>query len=217
MSAPILVPDHDARDVLRATVAQFGARAALVSALGPQTLCILEMLRQDGLALPVYFLDTGCHFAETLAFRGRVEAHFGIEIRAVQPALDPGPLYATDPDRCCAIRKVEPLQRLLGGFDAWVSGIRADQTVDRAEASPVEWDTRFGLWKVNPLLRWTRGDVESFLSRHEVPTNPLLSLGYRSVGCAPCSTPSSGERDGRWAGLAKTECGLHRRGAAAAK
>ena len=217
MSAPLLVPDHDAHEVLRATVTQFGHRAALVSALGPQTLCILEMLRQDNLSLPVYFLDTGCHFAETLAFRRQVEDHFGIVIRAVSPAVDPGPLYTTDPEGCCAARKVEPLRRLLSGFEAWVSGIRADQTGDRASASPVEWDTSFHLWKVNPLLRWTRGDVDAYLSRHGVPTNPLLSRGYRSVGCAPCTAPSTEERGGRWAGLAKTECGLHRRGAVEGK
>ncbi|MBM4389660.1 MAG: phosphoadenylyl-sulfate reductase [Deltaproteobacteria bacterium] len=214
MSAPVPLATGDARELLRATVAQFGPRAALVSALGPQTLCILQLLRQEGLSLPTFFLDTGCHFAETLAFRQEVERHFGVEVHAVRPALDPGPLHATDPERCCAIRKVQPLQQLLGGFEAWVSGIRAEQTADRAEAAAVEWDLRFGLWKVNPLLGWSRATVDEFLSRHGVPTNPLLASGYRSIGCAPCTQPSTDERGGRWPGLAKTECGLHRRSSA---
>jgi phosphoadenosine phosphosulfate reductase len=123
-----------------------------------------------------------------------------------------GPLYRLRPDQCCHDRKVLPLRRAVAGYDAWLSGIRGDQTAHRAAARVVQWDARFGLVKVSPLLGWTRRDVWQFILDHDVPYNPLHDQGYPSIGCWPCTAPVAAggdERAGRWAGTGKTECGLH--------
>jgi phosphoadenylyl-sulfate reductase (thioredoxin) len=172
----------------------------------------------------VFTLDTGFLFAETYALWSRLEERRSIRIRAVKaelPALDRGrpPPWETDPDGCCHARKVLPLRAALGALDAWVTGIRRDQTPDRAHAKVVEWDDRFGLVKVNPLAAWTSAQVWEHVRRFDVPTNPLHDQGYLSIGCAPCTSPvRPGEdpRAGRWRGREKTECGLHADRAASA-
>jgi phosphoadenosine phosphosulfate reductase len=123
-----------------------------------------------------------------------------------------GPLYVVNPDQCCHDRKLVPLRRAVAGADAWISAIRADQSAHRARARVVGWDAKFGLVKVNPLLRWTNRDVWAFLVTNQVPYNPLHDQGYPSIGCWPCTQAirsGDDERAGRWAGQAKTECGLH--------
>jgi phosphoadenosine phosphosulfate reductase len=193
----------------------------LASALGPQSLAILDMLQRARLAVDVLFLDTGLHFAETLALKEEVERRYGLRIRAVEPELSLSEqarrcgerLWQRDPDRCCAERKLEPMRRALAGYDAWISGIRRSQSPARARAQPLEWDARHGLHKVNPLVAWSREQVERYLREHDVPRHPLLARGYASVGCRPCTSPlapgESDERAGRWRGTAKDECGLH--------
>jgi phosphoadenosine phosphosulfate reductase len=124
-------------------------------------------------------------------------------------------VYAHHPDRCCHDRKIVPLRRAIVGYDAWISAIRADQSADRSRARVVGWDGKFGLMKINPLLRWSRRDVWAYIVTHDVPYNPLHDQGYPSIGCWPCTRAVSkdeadeDERAGRWAGQAKTECGLH--------
>jgi phosphoadenylyl-sulfate reductase (thioredoxin) len=121
-------------------------------------------------------------------------------------------LWGRDPDRCCDLRKVQPLRATLTAFDAWISAVRRDQTPDRADTPVVAWDGKFGLVKVNPLVRWTFDDVREYASTNDVPYNPLHDRGYPSIGCMPCTTPvAPGEdpRAGRWRGREKTECGLH--------
>ena len=128
-------------------------------------------------------------------------------------AKNGGPLYVTNSDQCCNDRKVVPLRRAVAGYDAWISAIRADQSTHRAKTSVVGWDKKFELAKVNPLLNWSKRDVWAFIVTHDVPYNPLHNQGYPSIGCWPCtravSVGEDDERAGRWAGQAKTECGLH--------
>jgi phosphoadenosine phosphosulfate reductase len=162
----------------------------------------------------VIFLDTGYLFEETLAFRRDFAARYGLNVIDVQPEHDPGPLYLTDPDRCCSIRKVEPMARVLPGYDAWASAIRRDQGASRAHTEVVEYHEADGhpLVRVHPLAYWERADVWRYILERGVPYNPLLDAGYSSLGCWPCTRKTGtgeAERAGRWSGTAKTECGLH--------
>ena len=147
-------------------------------------------------------IDTGVLFPETLATWRAFEERFGIEVE-VQDAT--GPWSA---ERCCGTAKVDALERALAGVDAWITGVRREQSPTRAHAEPVEWDERRGIWKLNPLATWTEEDVWRRIAERDLPYHPLHDEGYASVGCAPCTLPGAG-RAGRWAGSAKTECGLH--------
>jgi phosphoadenosine phosphosulfate reductase len=208
------------RDVLRWAVERFYPRLTMATAFGPEGCVILHLLSEIEPRVRVFNLDTGYQFAETLALRDRIAERYGIEVEMIRPsttvaeyeALHGGPVYAHDTDRCCADRKLGPLRRAVAGYDAWISAIRADQSAHRKQASVVGWDAKFGLVKVNPLLTWTKRDVWAFVVSNKVPYNPLHDQGYPSIGCWPCTrpvTPGGDERDGRWAGQAKTECGLH--------
>jgi phosphoadenylyl-sulfate reductase (thioredoxin) len=206
-------------EILAAVAPRFPGRIALASSFGPEDCVLVDVVARAGLPVDIFTLDTGFLFAETYALWTRLEEKYDVRIRAVKadlpgPAIVPGrpPPWEADPDACCAARKVEPLRAALGALDAWVTGIRRDQTPDRANAKVVEWDGRFGLVKVNPLAAWTSAQVWDHARRHAVPTNPLHEQGYLSIGCAPCTTPVKlGEdpRSGRWRGREKTECGLH--------
>ena len=201
---------------------RFAHRLAFATGFGPEGLVLLDLIARHRLPVDVFTLDTGLFFPETYALWQRLEARYGFTIRAVRPALSVAEqaarhgdaLWAHEPDRCCSLRKVEPLAAALAPHEAWISAIRADQTPDRAAARVVERDRRHGLVKVNPLLAWSSDDVWAHLRAHEVPTNPLHEQGYPSLGCWPCTSPvGPGEdpRAGRWRGHVKTECGLHSR------
>src|SRR5262249_47720592 len=181
--------------------------------------CLIHMLAEIEPGVRIFNLDTGYQFSETLEVRERILERYGIEVEYVRPeqsaaefeAQHGGPLYVTNPDRCCHERKVVPLRRAVTGYDAWISAIRRDQTTHRAAAGVVQWDGKFSLVKVNPLLSWTRQDVWNFIVKHDVPYNPLHDRGYPSIGCWPCTRPvaeGEDERAGRWAGKVKKECGL---------
>jgi phosphoadenosine phosphosulfate reductase len=168
----------------------------------------------------ILFLDTGYHFPETIGTRDAVAAVYDVNVRTLLPlitveqqAAEHGPdLWQRDPDACCAIRKVEPLERGLSEYDAWVTGMRRQDAPTRKAIDVVGWDARRDMVKLNPLAAWTQDDVERYAEEHGVLMNPLRQLGYPSIGCAPCTRPvAEGEdpRAGRWAGKAKTECGLH--------
>jgi phosphoadenosine phosphosulfate reductase len=148
-------------------------------------------------------IDTGVLFAETLATWRAFEERFGIDVEIEDATGD-----WTGPEHCCGERKVAALERALGGVDAWITGIRREQSPTRAGAQPVEWDDKRGIWKFNPLYDWTEKDLWKRIAERELPYHPLHDQGYSSIGCAPCTQPGAG-REGRWAGLAKTECGLH--------
>jgi phosphoadenosine phosphosulfate reductase len=213
---------RSAGEILAAAAARFPGRIGFATGFGAEGCVLVDLAARGGIALDVFTLDTGALFAETYALWSRLEERYGITIRGVRgdvPAVAPGgrPLWETDPDRCCELRKVLPLRAEVSRFDAWVTAIRRDQTPDRANAAIVEWDDRFGLVKVNPLAAWTSEDVRDHVKAHGVPTNPLHEQGYASIGCAPCTTPvAPGEdpRAGRWRGREKKECGLHARPAA---
>jgi phosphoadenylyl-sulfate reductase (thioredoxin) len=204
-------------EILAAVAPRFPGRIALASSFGPEDNLLLDVIARAGLPVEVFTLDTGFLFAETYQLWTRIEERYGIRIRAAkaeQAPLDRSrpPPWEADPDACCAARKVEPLRAMLATLGAWVTGIRRDQTPERAGAKVVEWDARFGLVKVNPIASWTSDDVWAYLRRFEVPTNPLHAQGYLSIGCAPCTTvvkPGEDPRSGRWRGREKTECGLH--------
>src|SRR5262249_28222998 len=151
---------------------------------------------------------------ETLELRERIKERYGIEVEYIYPEMTVpeyeeehgGPLYRHRPDQCCYDRKVLPLRRAVAGYDAWISAIRGDQTAHRTAACLVQWDAKFSLVKVNPLLTWTKNDVWNFIARHDIPYNPLHDEGYPSIGCWPCTRPVSegeDERAGRWAGTVK--------------
>jgi phosphoadenosine phosphosulfate reductase len=206
--------------ILRWSVETFGSRLTMATAFGAEGCCIIHMLADLGGSTRVFNLDTGYQFPETLELRERIKAKYGIEVELVRPELNVmeyemehgGPLYEHRPDQCCYDRKVLPLRRAVAGYAAWISSIRRDQTEHRARAGVVQWDAKFGLVKVNPLLNWTKKEVWAFLLKHDVPYNPLHDRGYPSIGCWPCTRPvdaGESERAGRWAGSVKKECGLH--------
>jgi phosphoadenosine phosphosulfate reductase len=208
------------RAILEWAVERFHSRLTMATAFGAEGCVLLHLIAEIEPSVRVFNLDTGYQFAETLALRDRIAERYGIAVELVRPetsvaeyeAQHGGPVYVSNPDQCCYDRKVVPLRRVLFGYDAWITAIRADQSADRAGARVVERDQKFGLVKINPLLNWTRRDVWAFIVTHKVPYNPLHDQGYSSIGCWPCTRSAGGgadERAGRWAGHAKTECGLH--------
>jgi phosphoadenosine phosphosulfate reductase len=208
------------QEILRWAVETFATKLTMATAFGPEGCAILHMLSEIDTNVRVFNLDTGYQFAETLELRERIARRYGIEVEYIRAestvpeyeASNGGPIFATDPDRCCRDRKILPLRRAVEGYDAWISAIRADQSAHRAKADVVGWDSKFGLVKINPLLKWTKRDVWAFVVTNNVPYNPLHDQGYPSIGCWPCTKPvhqGEDERAGRWAGQAKTECGLH--------
>ncbi|WP_448539556.1 phosphoadenylyl-sulfate reductase [Roseiflexus sp.] len=198
----------------------FHPRLALTCSFsGPSGMVLLDMVVRSGLDMTVIFLDTDLLFPETYELAALAEQRYGIPIQRRRPALSleeqerqEGPhLYARDPDRCCHLRKVTPLTETLRDYDAWISGIRRDQSNTRATVHLLEWNTRHNLVKINPLAFWSDRQVWTYIHTHRVPYNPLLDQGYPSIGCTPCTRPASASnpRAGRWVGFAKTECGLH--------
>jgi phosphoadenosine phosphosulfate reductase len=148
-------------------------------------------------------IDTGVLFGETLATWRAFEQRFGVHVEVAEAR---GPW--TGPERCCGEAKVDALERALAGADAWITGIRREQSPTRAGAQPVEWDGKRSMWKFNPLVEWTERDLWARIHARDLPYHPLHDRGYASIGCAPCTQPGSG-REGRWTGSDKTECGLH--------
>ena len=207
-----------AQEVLRWAVDIFGDRFVIASSMGDGLLAHLAAGVASG--VDVLFLDTGYHFAETIGTRDAVASVYDVRVRTVLPLLtveqqaaEHGPeLFRRDPDACCAIRKVEPLNRGLEPYLAWASGIRRDEAATRRDVGVVEWDARRSKVKVNPVAAWTQADVDAYVAEHGVLVNPLAYDGYPSIGCAPCTrrvAPGQDARAGRWAGSGKTECGLH--------
>jgi len=209
-------------EVLRWAVDRFHPRLLMATAFGAEGCCIIHMLADIQPAVHVINLETGYQFPETLELRERIRAKYGIEVEYIRPELTVaeyeaehgGPLYELRPDQCCHDRKVLPLRLAVERIApmAWISAIRKDQTADRAAADLIQWDPKFRLVKVNPLLNWTKKDVWAFIVKHDVPYNPLHDRGFPSIGCWPCTRavkPGEDERAGRWAGKDKKECGLH--------
>jgi phosphoadenosine phosphosulfate reductase len=211
--------DHDGHDLLEPMIRQvFAGRIAVVSSFGTESAVLLTMVAAIDPAVPVIFLDTGKHFEETLEYREELTAELGLtDVRSVRPdwsqllARDPdGTLWRNGPDSCCHLRKVLPLRRALEGFDAWITGRKRYQGGVRWDLPPIE--AADGKVKINPLARWSLDRVEAAYAARDLPQHPLLADGYLSVGCEPCTRPTAPGTDlrsGRWAGLAKNECGIH--------
>jgi phosphoadenylyl-sulfate reductase (thioredoxin) len=217
----ILAESWPAEEVLAWGAERFAPRITLATGFGVEGCVIIDMIARLDLPIDLFTLDTGLLFPETYSLWKTLESHYGVTIRAVRPAetVDEqartlgAALWEREPERCCARRKVMPLTDTLSGFDAWITAIRRDQSTTRAAARAIEWDDQFELVKVNPLIRWTKAEVWSYVRRQGVPYNPLHDRGYPSIGCAPCTSPvgdGEDERAGRWRGIDKTECGLHR-------
>jgi phosphoadenosine phosphosulfate reductase len=208
------------QDILRWVVGRFAPKFTMATAFGPEGMVLIHMLAEIAPATPIFNLDTGYQFKETLELREEVLRRYGIavEMKRAETTVEEyerqngGPLYKSNPDQCCFDRKVRVLQKAVVGKEAWASAIRRDQSPDRAKAPIVGWDKKFSLVKVSPLANWTKQDVWNFITKHNVPYNPLHDEGFTSIGCWPCTRAvlaGEDERAGRWSGFAKTECGLH--------
>lgn len=196
----------------------FGSRFCVTSSFADAVLTHLASRVVPG--IEVIFLDTGLHFPETLRVRDQVTKSIPVTVRSIRPTLTVGQqdgeygprLFSRDPDSCCHMRKVEPLQKALAEYDAWAAGLRRDESPSRARTPVVHFEYAREKVKVNPLAAWTQSDVDGYIARHQVPVNQLLEQGYGSVGCWPCTRrtlPGEDVRAGRWAMFDKTECGLH--------
>ena len=210
--------DTDAVAVARWAAETFPGTLAVACSMAEGVLP--HLVSQHAPGVDVLFLETGYHFSDTLGTRARVADELDVTVVDVLPELTVpeqdakyGPrLHDRDPALCCAMRKVEPLARTLAGYEAWVTGVRRDEAPTRTGTPLVTFDEKHGLVKVNPLVTWSLDDVTDYAIDHGVPVNLLLSDGYPSIGCEPCTrrvAPGEDPRSGRWAGLSKTECGIH--------
>jgi len=208
------------QEILTWAAERYAPKLTMGTAFGPEGMTIIHMLSKIAPETPVFNLETGYQFPETLAMADRIREKYGMEIEFKKPELtveayeaaNGGPVYKSDPSTCCFHRKIVVLRKAAQGMDAWISAIRRDQSPDRAKASIVGWDKKFGLVKINPLANSTKKSVWKMVSDEDVPYNPLHDQGYMSVGCQPCTRVTlmgEDERAGRWSGTAKTECGLH--------
>jgi|SRR5579859_1496084 len=208
------------QDVLAWGLERFGNSIALASSFGAEDVVLIDMAARVRTHFQVFTLDTDFLFPETYQLIDTIEKRYGIQVERRQSRLTPQQqeeqfipqLWTRNPDQCCNLRKVEPLKAKLAGLQAWITGIRRDQTPQRRNAAKIEFDINFGLVKLNPLADWTSTQVWQYIHGNHVPYNPLHDLGYPSIGCTHCTRPvAEGEdlRSGRWTGLQKTECGLH--------
>lgn len=207
-----------ATELLQWTEDTFGSNYIVASNM--QDAVLVHLAAQIRAGVDVLFLDTGYHFAETIGTRDAVEAVYGVNVINARPEhtvaeqdqLLGKDLFAREPNECCRLRKVVPLQKSLAGYNAWVTGIRRVEAPTRANAPLISFDEAFGLVKINPIAPWSDDEMQDYIATHGILVNPLVEEGYPSIGCAPCTRkpePGADPRSGRWAGLAKTECGLH--------
>ncbi|MBI2827594.1 MAG: phosphoadenylyl-sulfate reductase [Planctomycetia bacterium] len=208
------------REIIAWAVENYFPKLTMATAFGPEGCVIIHYLAQIEPRTHVFNLDTGYQFKETLELRERIAKRYGLVVEykradtsiEVYENLHGGPLYKSNPDQCCFDRKVTVLRQAAVGYRAWMSGIRRDQSSDRAGAPIVGWDKKFGLVKISPLANWTKKDVWKLIGEEDIPYNPLHDQGYTSIGCWPCTRAvmfGEDERAGRWSGTGKTECGLH--------
>ena len=212
------------RDVLAAAIERYASKIVLACSFGAEDVVLLDMIHRINPSVPLFYLDTDFLFPDTYVTRDRLIERYDLkpaQVVQIKSLLTPDQqaqrygeaLWSKDPDQCCQLRKVEPLTRVLQGYDAWITGIRRDQSPSRAHAGLIEWDAKFGLVKVNPLARWTWADVWTYIKVYDVPYNPLHDQNYPSIGCTYCTAPvapGDAPRAGRWKNFAKTECGLHK-------
>jgi phosphoadenosine phosphosulfate reductase len=205
VAIPEIPETASAQDAIVYAVERFHPRLTMACSFQKEESVLVHMLTAACPDARVFTIDTGVLFPETLATWKRFEDRFGVKVEVLDARSPDEPWTVT---RCCGEVKVDALERGLEGVDAWITGIRREQATTRAAAAKLERDEARGLWKVNPLADWTEKDLWRYIHRHDLPYNPLHDQGYASIGCAPCTQPGSG-REGRWAGLDKTECGIH--------
>jgi phosphoadenosine phosphosulfate reductase len=213
-----MAPDLEhlgAEEVLKYAVDRFHPRLTVACSFQKEASVVLDLLLAQAPDANVFTLDTHVLFPETYETWKRVEERYGIEVQVFQgpslgrqAATHGDKLWERDPDACCDLRKVQPLNEALAEADAWIAGLRRDQSPSRAGTPKLAWDAKHGLWKFNPLADWTDKDVWEYIVEHDLPYNPLHDQGYAAIGCTHCTKPGVG-REGRWAGSGKTECGLH--------
>ncbi|PZM64943.1 phosphoadenylyl-sulfate reductase [Paenibacillus dendritiformis] len=212
--------EHTAPEELIAWAVETFPKLTFACSFGAEDVVLVDMLQRISPSTDIFYLDTDFHFRETYETRDRLSERYNLEFVRVAPALSPEEqaelhgeaLWEREPNLCCNIRKVEPLTGILGQYDAWITGIRRDQAATRANTKKVEYDTKFGLMKFNPLAAWTSEDVWNYIRSHDVVYNPLHDLNYPSIGCSYCTRqvrPGEDPRAGRWSGTGKVECGLH--------
>jgi phosphoadenosine phosphosulfate reductase len=210
--------DAPAEEIVRWAVEAFGKQICVTSSMTDAV--IIDLVSRIKPGIDVVFLDTGYHFAETIGTRDAVEAVYPVNLINVTPSRtvaeqdrDLGPrLYGRNPDLCCYLRKVVPLEKALAPYRAWITGVRREETTTRRDTHVVEWDARRKMVKVNPIAAWTQEQVDAYIEERGVLVNPLVFDGYPSIGCATCTMraePGADPRSGRWAGTGKTECGIH--------
>jgi len=208
------------REVLEWGFRTHGDKMEIASGFGVEGMVLIDIASKIQANFRVFTSDTGFLFPETYALMKRVEKRYGIRVERLQPKLTPEAqaeqfgeaLWSRNPDQCCALRKVEPLRDKLATLRAWVTAIRRDQTSTRATAKKIEWDKKFAVVKLNPIVDWSSQQVWGYVHRHNVPYNPLHDRDYPSIGCTHCTRavkPGEDPRAGRWSGAEKTECGLH--------
>jgi phosphoadenosine phosphosulfate reductase len=216
--AAIKLDRRPAEEIVEWAVGTFGERFCVTSSFADAVL--VHVVSRVAPGVEVIFLDTGLHFPETLDIRDRVSRTLPVVVKSVRPQLTVGQqdaeygprLFARDPDECCGIRKVEPLRRALSDYDAWAAGLRRDEGPSRANTPVVGFEVARGKVKVAPLAYWTEADVQAYIAKHDVPVNELITRGFASVGCWPCTRrtePGEDPRAGRWPLFDKTECGIH--------
>jgi len=212
------------QDVLAYAIETYHPQIVLACSFGAEDVVLVDMVHRMNPDIPLFYLDTDFLFPETYATRDRIIERYQLkpaQVIQVRSLLTPqkqaesygDTLWTSNPDQCCQLRKVEPLTRVLKGYNAWITGIRRDQAPSRASAGLIEWDQKFRLVKVNPLARWTWTDVWTYIKVYEVPYNPLHDQNYPSIGCTYCTAPiapGDDPRAGRWKNFVKTECGLHK-------
>lgn len=208
------------REILRWGIERFAPHFTMATAFGPEGMCLIHWIAEIDRKTSIFNLDTGYQFTETLELREKTMRRYGIDIQLVRPkttveeyeAINGGPVYKDEPDRCCQERKISLLHGAVQGKHGWASAIRRDQTGDRSKVPIVGWDKKFQLVKVSPLANWSKAEVWKTILDHDIPYNPLHDQGYPSIGCWPCTRAvllGEDERAGRWSGFRKTECGLH--------
>jgi len=207
-----------ASEVIKWAAQTFGKKLCITSSMTDAV--IIDLASREVPGIDVLFLDTGYHFAETIGTRDAVEAVYPVNVVNITPATtvaeqdtELGPkLYSRNPDLCCYLRKVIPLEQSLEPYDAWITGVRREETATRTGTKVVQWDPKRQMVKVNPIIEWTQQEVDDYIAQHGVLVNPLVYDGYPSIGCATCTVrveDGGDARSGRWAGTGKTECGIH--------
>ena len=212
------------QDILQYVLDHFEPNIVLACSFGAEDVVLVDMVHRINPNVPLFYLDTEFLFPETYEVRDRIQETYQLapsQLIQVKSAYTPEEqaakfgerLWIHHPDQCCQLRKVDPLATVLKSYSAWITGIRRDQSPTRAQAGPIEWDTKFNLVKCNPLAAWTQDDVWSYIKAHDVPYNPLHDQHYPSIGCTHCTgpvRPGDDPRSGRWGTMDKTECGLHK-------